>query len=482
MNAHISLFYYLALFAWPLIAVRIFNKYPLEKATFLCVLVPYLVLPVPPDIAPIDLPVIPPLDKNLIPIATLYFLLLRHKAKLRYFPIGFLPKMFVCCMLLGPVFTTWTNPDAQVFGPRTLQGMTYKDTIGLFLISCFDFYIPFVIGYSLLGTADGHKTMVKILAVGGLLYAVPMLYEIRMSPQLHADIYGYFPHEFGQQKRGGGFRPVVFLGHGLIVAFFCMLSAICVFILFRQQDPVLKGKGWIALAYILVTLVLCKTFSAIIYFLLFLSACIFLTERGQLRIVSSIALLLLLYPVVRTSGVLPLQELTDFIKGINQERADSLSFRLMNEESLLEHARARQWFGWGNWGRNHIYDENSGKMLSTTDGTWIVIMGSAGWTGYVGLFGLLCYPLLAVSRAAKKAGKAALDPSTRALAFVVALYALDQIPNASLSQMTLVFSGALLGWAELQGKSKTGSKRGGVPPKRKHSSEEEEPPELVGKT
>lgn len=66
--------------------------------------------------------------------------------------------------------------------------------------------------------------MFRFLVIAGLIYTVPMLYEIRMSPQLHTIFYGYFPHSFGQQARGGGFRPVVFMGHGLLVGFLRLSS------------------------------------------------------------------------------------------------------------------------------------------------------------------------------------------------------------------------------------------------------------------
>ena len=68
--------------------------------------------------------------------------------------------------------------------------------------------------------------MLRGLVVAGLIYSLPMLFEVRMSPQLHTWIYGYFPHSFGQQMRDGGFRPVVFIGHGLGVAFFVMTTVV----------------------------------------------------------------------------------------------------------------------------------------------------------------------------------------------------------------------------------------------------------------
>jgi hypothetical protein len=42
-----------------------------------------------------------------------------------------------------------------------------------------------------------------------------ILWEAKMSPEIHMSLYGYFPHEFLQHLRAGGFRPVVLTGSGL---------------------------------------------------------------------------------------------------------------------------------------------------------------------------------------------------------------------------------------------------------------------------
>ena len=69
-----------------------------------------------------------------------------------------------------------------------------------------------------------------------LVYSLPMLFEIRISPQLHRWVYGYFPNDaFVQQMRGGGFRPVVFFPHGLALALFTAIALLCVFIVMRAR-------------------------------------------------------------------------------------------------------------------------------------------------------------------------------------------------------------------------------------------------------
>ena len=64
------------------------------------------------------------------------------------------------------------------------------------------------------------------IVAAGLVYVPFCLFEVKQSPQLHVIVYGYMPHDFGQQVRFGGYRPMVFLGHGLLVAFFMSTAMI----------------------------------------------------------------------------------------------------------------------------------------------------------------------------------------------------------------------------------------------------------------
>ena len=45
--------------------------------------------------------------------------------------------------------------------------------------------------------ADSEEIL-RVLIIAGLVYSVPMLFEIRLSPQLHNWIYGYYPSQFVQ--------------------------------------------------------------------------------------------------------------------------------------------------------------------------------------------------------------------------------------------------------------------------------------------
>ena len=92
-----------------------------------------------------------------------------------------------------------------------------------------------------------------------------MLFEVRMSPQLHYWIYGYHASEFAQAMREGGFRPMVFMGHGLPMAFFAMTTAVAAAALWRTQTSVYRLPPAGVTAYLSGVLVLCKTLGALIY-------------------------------------------------------------------------------------------------------------------------------------------------------------------------------------------------------------------------
>ena len=126
--------------------------------------------------------------------------------------------------------------------------------------------------------------MLRVLVVAGLFYSLPMLFEVRMSPQLHTWIYGYFPHSFLQQMRDGGFRPVVFIGHGLGVAFFAMTTVVAAAALWRTRARVFRLPAGAITAYLGVVLLLCKSLGSLVYAAVAVPLVRFASPRMQLRL------------------------------------------------------------------------------------------------------------------------------------------------------------------------------------------------------
>ena len=119
--------------------------------------------------------------------------------------------------------------------------------------------LPFLLGYMVLSSTDGVRAWMAALLLAGLAYSLPMLLEVRMSPQLNVWIYGFFDHDFSQAIRYGGYRPMVFLEHGLWVALFGFMAVIAATLHLCEGEARLRLRNGAVLAYLLVVLFLCKS-------------------------------------------------------------------------------------------------------------------------------------------------------------------------------------------------------------------------------
>ena len=104
--------------------------------------------------------------------------------------------------------------------------------------------------------------------------------------------------------------------------------------------------------------------------------------------------------------------------------------------------------GWGIWGRNHILDDVTGQILTVTDGRWIVQIGTFGWLGFLAEFLLLAAPIAVLWWRVLKGDGSNLSPFVGALAVMLGVNMVDLIPNATLTPVTWLLAGAVLGYAE----------------------------------
>ena len=436
---------HLALIVWPMIGIVLFQTRPLVPAILWTVLGGYLLLPVGTEF---NFPMIPAFDKSSIPSLTALAgcMLIAGRPLRPAYGLG-APEVLLLAMIVGPVVTSQLNTDALVYGDRVVPGVGTYDALSS-IASQFLFLLPFLLGRQFLRGAPENVEILRALVFAGLLYSLPMLFEVRMSPQLHTWIYGYFPHSFGQQVRDGGFRPVVFLGHGLLVAFFIMTTAVAASAYWRSGARFLRLPSGIVAGYLAGVLILCKSLGALVYGAVLMPLVRFASPRLQLFAALILVGIALAYPLMRAADLFPTTDLVDMAQSASAERAQSLQFRFENEDRLLAHAWERFYFGWGRFGRNRVYDEETGRDLSVTDGRWIITMGQFGIVGFLAEFGLLA---LAVVRAAGNLRYAA-DPNERialaALALIVAVNIVELLPNASISPWTWLLAGALLGRAE----------------------------------
>lgn len=429
------------LLIWPLIMAVLFKKLSPDRALIWSFLGAFMLLPTG---AYFDLPLIPTLDKYTLPsVAALVLSLTMVKQKIRFFPESKVASVLMIGYVSSPLFSVLSNPEPVFWGVRVLPGLTIYDALsevmkhGIALI-------PFILSFNLLATRKARHAFLTIYMLAGLFYSIPMLAEIRLSPQLNYWIYGMFPELFGQQIRFGGFRPVVFMGHGLVTAFFMLMAVMSAATLWRGSNPDEPFPYPAAFAWLALILILCKTVGVVLFAVLFVPIILFAGTRTKGWAIMFCATFLISYPVLRSVDAVPVDEMVDYAAIIQAERAQSLEFRFDNEKILLDHAARKPVFGWGYWGRNRLYDLETGQSTVTTDGHWIIVIGMLGWTGYICVFGLLTLPLFRLWFLRKR------WPADRevhiiyGIALMLGVNLIDLIPNSTINHLTWTLAGLLL--------------------------------------
>lgn len=432
-----------ALIIWPFIGISIFAAIGPVRGLIWTTMVGYLFLP---EAFNFNIPGLPPYDKTAAISLSLVLgvFLSRTQLAAEQRPKGDrTAKVFmgicIAVLVVAPLFTIQTNGDTLFNGPRMRPSLSLRDAISVWSEQII-LFTPMFLAARYLWRPEHMKDLLVCIVVLGLLYTLLALFEMRMSPQLHRWTYGYFQHTWRQHLRGDGFRPIVFLSHGLTVGFFLFSVAVSAFSLAKgrsSQRTLFLAAG----AWSFFVLLISNNLGASILAIIFCSLVLFGPTKVQLIAYISAALLLLSYPALKHFNVVPTPSVVELAESISPKRARSFGFRLENEDALLDRAFKRPVFGWGAWARAWIIDDR-GRNQTIVDGAWIIQFGEYGWFGYLGFFGLLCAPLVLLW---KRAREGALPPAVLGMAAISAGTLVNLIPNSNLSPMGLMLFGCL--WA-----------------------------------
>jgi len=440
--------------AWPIVAAYLYSHRTITEATVWTLLGALLVLPAG---ASIKFEMIPAIDKNSVPNICTFAgcMFAASPIKQSRFRFG-LCEILLISLIVSPLVTSLLNNDPIYIGGSFFPGVGTYDGISA-VISQLILSLSFIVGRRYLQDPKDNAVILRALTVAGLAYSLPMLFEVRMSPQLSSWLYGYLPTtSFVAEMRYGGFRPVVFMGNGLIVAFFMMTCVVASMAHLRVRKRAVRFAAPSAVTiYLSIILVFCKTAAAIIYGAVLGMLVRFARPETQIRVALLLGCLALSYPLLRATDIIPTKVMVDLARSIDPDRAQSLELRFDQEAALLAHASERFYFGWGRYGRNRIITEESGKDDSVTDGLWIITMGQFGIIGFLAQFGLLVLPIFRAFPAFKFVQYPHEKIFLAAIALILAVSAIDQLPNASLSSWTWLLAGSLLGQSEaLRAKSR----------------------------
>jgi len=298
--------------------------------------------------------------------------------------------------------------------------------------------LPYLLGRACFGQVEGRHELALAIVLGGLIYVPLCLYEMRMSPQLHNYVYGSHQHHFIQTKRMGGWRPVVFMQHGLAVSIWMATStAMVIWLWLRGRRSVFSIRmGWAVLVLIALTL-FCRSMGAMIIFVASIAVLLSCNYLRSLRPVLWMAAIPPLYMLLRVAFDWRVEGFINAVAAISEVHAGSLETRIRADALIVAQALERPIFGWGGWWR---YNEAG----VTPDTLWAITLGKYGFVGLLSLFGALAgIPAAAIwSKRRWSVDRVEAIPLV-GLAVVAAMYANDALWNNMISVMCPLILGSL---------------------------------------
>lgn len=427
---------------WPLIAIFLYRSMPAGRATLWNFVGAQMLLPT----GFIKFEIIPAFDKASIPtLCALIGCLASSTRMIR--PGVTLPTFLLAMYFIVPIASAISNADPIVTSIFVIPGVGLYDGLSA-AQQALIIILPFVFGRQLFRTPQDSEDILRTLIISGIVYSIPMLFEIRFSPQLHFWIYGSYSSDFIQSMRDDAYRPMVFMGHGLLASFFVMATSVAATAFWRTRTSVLGFQAAPIAGYLGILLVLCKSLGTTMYGFLSIPLVRFASPRVIVRVALVIATVAIMYPLLRVEGLVPTDLAISVAKKVSDDRSRSLEFRFMNEEILLEHASQRPWFGWGRFGRSRVYDFESGKDLTVTDGRWIITLGQYGILGFLAEFGLLILGVLRIGSILKYVKEPREKLFLATIALILSLNVFDLLPNSTLTPFTFLLAGALTGRLE----------------------------------
>ncbi|MEO0322258.1 MAG: O-antigen ligase family protein [Myxococcota bacterium] len=447
---------WLVMISTPVVAWVLATRYSPRRATMVLLFGASMFWP---NQTSFDLPMSPNLDKDIFP-AFCMLLVLAIKARPalararahRSYELLFLLAAF------GAVGTVLTNTDDLVYGPVTLNGLKINDLVYHLVEIAVRWFPPFFLGHALFRSRAALEDLFRFMTLCGLVYSLFILVEIRLSPQLHNWVYGFHASAFMQSIRMGGYRPTVFMRHGLNVSLFMVMCVLATAALYKIEYR-LKIRFFSsgrALVFLIVILILCKSTGAYFYAALGIPLVLYAPIPARRWVALGMAVVVLSYPIARHLDLVPVDDIVEAIRvNIGEERAGSIGFRFYNEAEVLENARERMWFGWGYNARPFEHDPYTGLMMSVVDGWWAIELSAHGIVGFLATFLLMLLPIFQAVRVLPKLRRSSDQQLLGTLTLMCAIYMFDWVPNAPISAELNMLVGALAGvapgmWREQQ--------------------------------
>jgi hypothetical protein len=432
----LNAFGYFVMFLWIPVVLYLFKKLPVPLAVITSFLVAWLLLPV----AALPIEGLPDYTKM---SATCYGVLLAtilfDGQRFRDFRFHWidLPMILWC---VSSIISSLVN------------GLGWYDGFTGFIDKGMEWFAPYFLGRLYLNHLRGLRWLAMGILVGGILYMPLCWVEIRLSPQLHNWVYGYSPFSFLQAIRWGGYRPSVFMNHGLMVGTWMMAACLIGLWLWYTKTLPRRYSSWLAAilcGLLLMTFVLLRSTGALMLFALGLGLLWTIANLRTRLPLLAITALMIGYLAFASIGGVSNQfrgQIFGLVSQINVERAQSLDYRLSNEQSVVAQTLRQPIFGWGRWGRAYPILPETGKPV-VVDSFWIIAFGEAGWFGLSCIMTALVLPglILIQTRLPPTVWMKPEVAPVAALIICQLMYTLDCLVNAMVNPIFSVLVGGLAG-------------------------------------
>lgn len=418
------------LFVWFFIAIILFSKMTSPRALIFGILAAIMFLPM----ASYDISLIPGRKDVYANLGLLIAALLLDPQPL----LAFRPRLVDLPMILLCI---------TPFISATANGQAPYNAFASSMAAVVTWGLPYLLGRSYLTNVQSLWQMAHGIFIAGLIYAPGCIFEMFMGPTLHERVYGTpaFP-DYLQSMRWGGYRPTMFMQHGLMVGtFMCCAAMMGIWLWTNKAHRKFYALPAVpTIGFLLAVAIWCKSTGAIILMVIGLGVLFFTRFMRNGVLVYLLATAPLVYVLARTvggwTGDNAVQFATDYL---SVDSGGSLQVRFGNENVLVERAMLKPLFGFGTDGEFLIKDSDN-RITSIPDGLWVIALGSGGLVGLAALFGCMIVPTLAFIRRfpARTWGHPAMA-APAALGVFLITYAFDCLMNAMINPVYLVALGGV---------------------------------------
>lgn len=423
----------LVMFGWIPLVLYLFTRYPPQKALVTGFVIAWLFLPV----AEFKIPGIPGYNKmTAISYGILLATVIYDSPRLQTFKFHWVD-IPMAVWLVCPFITSNVNGLGPYDGFSMMQSQIA--TWGL----------PYYLGRIYLNNLGGLRQLAIAIFMGGLAYVPLCWLESRIYTSLMGIIYGVSTgRDAAQSFRYGGYRPQLFMEHGLMLGVWMMTA--CLMGVALWKTGIIK-RLWnqpmgVWMAILILTFIICRSTGAYVLFLVGVLA-LFLAWQFRTSIILWVLVLgIFYYLYLGVSGTFPNKQIVATMSQMfNADRVASVQFRFDNEEILGAKARQQMIFGWGGFGRSRVFNER-GEDISVTDSLWIIVFGINGVVGLISVFSSLLLPVLSFCiRFPARLWSHPLFAPPAALAIGIAAYSLDCVLNAMVNPIFILASGGIAG-------------------------------------